>query len=317
MLEALLDALIDTAKIVPILLLVYIFIAYITHRTNKPFDFIIKKGKYYGPLLGSALGSVPQCGFSAVMADLYSKRAITIGTLFAVFLATSDEALPILIANPTWYKELLIMLGTKFLIGVIFGYAIDFILKIFSKKQQKLETNVDIKIESKNEEIHEVCEGEHSHVCSCGHHHLEPNSVKKKATSQADCCADNIFIDALIHTAKITFFILIFNIVFAIIIYYVGMDRFINFVSINKYLQPLTTALIGLIPNCASSVFLTEMYMAGGTTLAATIGGLSTGSGIGIFVLFKQNKNIKENLLILLSLYLIGATVGIALTPLL
>jgi uncharacterized membrane protein len=317
MLEALLDALIDTAKIVPVLLLVYILIAYITHRTKKPFDFIIKKGKYYGPLLGSALGSVPQCGFSAVMADLYSKRAITIGTLFAVFLATSDEALPILIANPVWYKELLILLGTKFLIGVIFGYAIDFVTRLFSKKSQKLETNVDIEIQTHNEEIDEVCEGEHSHVCSCGHHHVEPSASVDTKKSQETCCADNIFLDALIHTAKITLFILIFNIIFTVTIYYVGMDRFISFVSINKFLQPLATALIGLIPNCASSVFLTELYMSGGITLPAAIGGLCTGSGIGIFVLFKQNKNIKENLLILLSLYLIGAVVGIALTPIL
>lgn len=321
MLETLLDALIDTAKIVPILLLVYLLIAYVTHRTKKPFNLLVKKGKYYGPLLGSALGSVPQCGFSAVMADLYSKRAITIGTLFAVFLATSDEALPIMIANPIWYKELLILLGTKFLIGIIFGYAIDFIVRFFSKRQKKLAVvgdDIKISIESKSEEISEVCEKDHTHACSCGnHHHAEGVAVEVEPDKKGhcDCCADNIFLDALIHTAKISLYILIFNIIFGVVIYYVGMDTFIEFVSINKYLQPLATGLIGLIPNCAGSVFLTEMYMAGAITLPATIGGLSVGSGIGILVLFRNNKNLKENLLILFSLYLIGVLVGIALTP--
>jgi hypothetical protein len=173
MLDDLLDALIDTAKIIPVLLLVYILIAYLTHRTKKPYKLLTQKGKYYGPLLGATLGTIPQCGFSAVMADLYSKRAITIGTLFAVFLATSDEAVPILIAYPTWYKELFIIIGIKFLIGIIFGYAIDFILGLFEKNKL-----IPVKTETltlKNEEIHEVCGVEHTHICSCGNHHHTKN----------------------------------------------------------------------------------------------------------------------------------------------
>lgn len=296
-----LDALVDTAKIVPVLLLIYILISYFTHKTNKPFNLMIKKGKYYGPLLGATLGTIPQCGFSAIMADLYSKKAITVGTLFAVFLTTSDEALPILIANPIWYKELFILLGVKFIIGIIFGYVIDFIFQFILKRKQILSKDVP------NKFLNKEC------TCVCEHCHKE-NEIYQ---TNIDCCADNTFLDALIRTVKITFFILIFNIIFGIIIYYIGMDSFINFVSINPYLQPLATTLIGLIPNCVASVFLIEMYMAGGITFASAIAGLSTGAGIGLIILFKQNKNIKENLLIMFLLYIIGVIIGISLTPIL
>ena len=146
--DTILDALIDTAKIVPVLLLLYILISFFSHRSKKSFNLITKKGKRFGPLIGSALGSIPQCGFSAVMADLYSKRAITLGTLFAIFLATSDEAIPILISEPAFYKEMLLIIGIKILIGILFGYLIDLILPQKNQLQPakvkpKNETKID------------------------------------------------------------------------------------------------------------------------------------------------------------------------------
>ena len=327
--DTILDALIDTAKIVPVLLLLYILISFFSHRSKKSFNLITKKGKRFGPLIGSALGSIPQCGFSAVMADLYSKRAITLGTLFAIFLATSDEAIPILISEPAFYKEMLLIIGIKILIGILFGYLIDLILPQKNQLQPakvkpKNETKIDAKIETKNEEIHEII---HTDCCCCGNHHEENEKDEhekdehghehchSKKEHKHHCCADNIFLDALIHTARITLYILIFNLAFGTLIYFVGEDAFINFISINPYLQPFATSLIGLIPNCAASVLITETYMAGAITLPATIAGLAGGSGIGLLVLFKQNKNIKQNLLILLGLYLISVVVGVALTP--
>jgi hypothetical protein len=356
MLEVLLEAVIDTAKLVPVLLLVYLLISYLTHHKKNPSKILMGKGKYFGPLFGSILGCVPQCGFSAVMADLYSKRAITIGTLFAVFLTTSDEAVPILIANPAFYKELFIILGIKFLIGLIFGYAIDLLLSYFQNKNMKKNSTDKhdchsgkklppcgcitnnpcdcgssnshlCSCEDKKTEDGSQCGCEHHHIddeysfpCNCGHHHLhnkDKDQLKDGHIHNENCCADNIFLDAIIHTAKIAIFILIINLILGIVIYYVGMDSFVGVISINSYLQPLVACLIGLIPNCAGSVFLVEIYMAGGLTLPATIAGLSAGSGVGIMVLFKQNKNIKQNLLIVLSLYLIGVVIGLALTPIL
>ena len=313
MLDVILEAFLDTLKIVPALLLVYLLISYLTHKKEEPYKFLTKRSKWFGPLFGSLLGSVPQCGFSTVMADLFSKRAITLGTLFAVFLATSDEALPILISNPTFYKELLIILAVKFLVGILFGYLIDFVISIIEKNKAK-----------KRFEKHENCtcshhlnhlekvevEHVHGHSCSCEHEN-------KTHTHSGDCCSDNIFIDAIIHTLKIAGFILLVNLLFGITIYFVGMERFISFVSINPYLQPLVTCLVGLIPNCAASVFLVELLMEGGITLSSCIGGLCVGSGVGLLVLFKNNKNIKQNLLIVGLLYVISVAVGLALTPIL
>lgn len=317
MLDVILEALIDTLKIVPVLLLVYLLISYLTHHKEEPYKFLTKKSKRYGPLLGSLLGTIPQCGFSAVMADLFSKRAITLGTLFSVFLATSDEAIPILISNPSWYKELLIIICVKFLIGLIFGYLIDFSLEVVEKAQGKNKLSKKLKYEALD--VHGNLkkvniEHSHDHENSCSCHSNEENHSHTHTDS---CCADNIFLDAVIHTLKISFFILIVNLIFGITIYYVGMDNFINFVSINEYLQPLVTSLIGIIPNCAASVFLITLFMEGGITLSSTIAGLCVGSGVGLVVLFKNNKSIKQNIFILISLYLISISVGFILTPIL
>ena len=158
---------------------------------------------------------------------------------------------------------------------------------------------------------------EHDHEKACSCHVHEDSDKTHYHNHNSSCCADNIFVDALIHTLKISGFILLINVILNVVIYYVGMENFIGFVSINEYLQPLVTSLIGLIPNCAASVFLIELMMEGGITLSSTIAGLCIGSGVGLIVLFKNNKNIKQNLLIVVLLYIISVCVGLALTPLL
>lgn len=305
MLDVILDALLDTLKVVPILLFVYLLIAFITHHKEEPFSFITGKKKWFGPLFGSLLGSIPQCGFSAAMADLYTQKKITLGTLFAVFIATSDEAIPLLIANPSAYKEMFILIGFKLLFALFFGYLID----IFFNK--KFYENMKERFEHKHEHPHdEHCHHDHN-LENCNHEHHE------RHCTHDHCCADNIFMDAIIHTLKISAFILLFNLIFGIIIYFVSMERFLSIININPYLQTLITPIIGLIPNCAGSIFLVEVFLEGGISLASTIGGLSAGSGIGILILFRKSKNLKQNLLILISLYVIGVLIGLALTPLL
>lgn len=305
MLDVILDALLDTLKVVPILLFVYLLIAFITHHKEEPFSFITGKKKWFGPLFGSLLGSIPQCGFSAAMADLYTQKKITLGTLFAVFIATSDEAIPLLIANPSAYKEMFILIGFKLLFALFFGYLID----IFFNK--KFYENMKERFEHKHEHSHdEHCHHDHN-LENCNHEHHD------RHCTHDHCCADNIFMDAIIHTLKISAFILLFNLIFGIIIYFVSMERFLSIININPYLQTLITPIIGLIPNCAGSIFLVEVFLEGGISLASTIGGLSAGSGIGILILFRKSKNIKQNILILISLYVIGVLIGLALTPLL
>ena len=303
MLDVILDALIDTLKVVPILMLVYLLVEYLTHHKEQPFSFISKKGKRFGALIGAGLGTIPQCGFSSAMADLYAQRKITLGTMMSVFIATSDEAVPILIANPSAWKEMLVLLLSKFVFAVIFGYLIDFVLteKLIKKISKRFDKQHDCHDEHEHEHHHE-------HDCCC-------HEEGKSECGHEHCCADNIFVEAIMHTLKISLFILIINLVFGTIIYFVQLENFISAISINKYLQPLVTCLIGLIPNCAGSVLLVELFLEGGITLAATIGGLSAGSGVGILILFRRNKNWVENILILILLYLTGVAIGYALTP--
>ena len=227
------------------------------------------------------------------------------GNAFAVFIATSDEAIPLLIANPSAYKEMFILIGFKLLFALFFGYLID----IFFNK--KFYENMKERFEHKHEHSHdEHCHHDHN-LENCNHEHHE------RHCTHDHCCADNIFMDAIIHTLKISAFILLFNLIFGIIIYFVSMERFLSIININPYLQTLITPIIGLIPNCAGSIFLVEVFLEGGISLASTIGGLSAGSGIGILILFRKSKNLKQNILILISLYVIGVLIGLALTPLL
>ena len=195
----------------------------------------------------------------------------------------------------------------------MFGYLIDFIISLVEKNKAKkrFKKHENCACEHHLNELEKVeVHHTHDHACSC-HHEKEPHKHSD------DCCSDNIFIDAIIHTLKIAGFILLVNLIFGITIHFVGMERFISFVSINPFLQPLVTCLVGLIPNCAASVFLVELFMQGGITLASCIGGLCIGSGVGLLVLFKNNKNIKQNLLIVALLYVISVCVGLALTPIL
>lgn len=264
--DALLDALLDTLNIIPVLFLVYLIIEFVSHSDN--FNSRIIKARRFGPIIGGTLGIFPQCGFSSAMADLYSKKAISIGTLFAVFIATSDEAIVILLAYPNFILNLLLLIAIKLVCAIIIGYAIDILFKKFKKIQ-----NIPVQ-----------------------------NSFKDK---HFEC---NILKETIIQTLQIALFVFVATFIINIILQVLPIEA-MNITS-NKYLQVLITPLIGLIPNCASSIFLIELYINQLLHFGALIGGLSAGSGIGILVLFRKNKNIKENILILISLYVIGCVIG-------
>ncbi len=305
--DILLDTFLDTLKIVPILYLVYLLVSYLGHNTNNKYTKIMQKTKTFGPLIGGALGCVPQCGFSVVMADLYSKKAITLGTLFAVMLATSDEAIPIMISKPDYFVKMLILIGIKLVIAIFFGYIVDLSLKLFNKKQE-----LDA----------EVFENEHNHDCeltSCSKKHIVHNEECeeyeehcKKHKHEGHNCVQNIFLDALMHTLEITLFLFVASFVINIIVEYAGIENISKIFTSNKYIQPFIAGLVGLIPSCASSVFLVEFYMAGGITFGAMLAGLCSGSGIALVVLFTKNKkHTLTNILITISLYVIGSVCGL------
>lgn len=291
---ALLDALLDTLKVFPVLYLAYLLVAYISHAKSDKFTKFLNKSKKAGPAVGAFLGCIPQCGFSSVMSDLYSRRAITLGTLFAVFIATSDEAIPIMIANPTFIVDLLILLALKIVFAIFFGYLVDIVLSFFERKQKPFVTDPILA---------EELEHPHDH-CSCHSHH----------DGKGHCNTKNIFLDALIHSLNITLYIFIATLFINIIVEAVGLDALTGWFGGNVYIQILLAGLIGLIPNCASSVFLVELYINGGIAFSAMFAGLCVGAGVGLVILFTKNrgkKQLLQNFAIVGLLYVFGIISGI------
>lgn len=273
MLEVLEDALIDSIKLLPFLFITYLIMEYIEHKTSDKAKKAIKKSGKFGPAIGAILGIFPQCGFSVSATNLYAARVITLGTLIAVYLSTSDEMLPIFISEAVPAITIIKILGIKLLIGMIAGFIIDFVLRLKNKEQ--------------DEKIVDLCEKEHCH------------------------CEHGIFKSALKHTIHIFIFILLITLVINTIIYFIGEDTLANFIQLNPILGPIIAGLIGLIPNCAASVILTQLYLENVITVATMISGLLVGAGVGLAVLFKINKGIKENIKITALLYSIGVISGI------
>ena len=273
--DAILDSLIDTVKLIPFLLITYIIMEFIEHKTSHKTKDAIKKSGHFGPLIGGILGVVPQCGFSAAASSLYSARIITLGTLIAVFLSTSDEMLPILISEAVDVRIILSILGIKLVIAVIVGFIID----LFFRK--KFETSED------EPEIKDLCEHEHCH------------------------CEHGIFKSALKHTINITLYILIISLVLNIIIYFIGEDNLAHILNSTPIIGPIIASLVGLIPNCASSVIITQLYLSKVLNFATMIAGLLVNTGVGLLILFRTNKDLKENIKITVLLFAIGVIFGI------
>lgn len=278
MLEVLLDTLIDGMKLLPFLFITYLIMEYLEHKTSQKAKNLIAKSDKFAPLLGSALGIVPQCGFSVAASSLYAGKIITLGTLIAIFLSTSDEMIPVLISESAPIDTILKILLIKFVIGMIWGFIIDVLIRIIrtEKKQH-------------SKAIHALCEYEHCH------------------------CEDGIFKSSFKHTLSIFLFILLISFLFNIIIYFIGEDTLSSFVLNKPILGPILASLIGLIPNCAASVILTKLFLTNVISGATMIAGLLTGAGAGILILFRLNKNWKENLLIVATVYVIGVISGILL----
>lgn len=277
-LDALVDACIDTALVLPILYLAYLLVGYFSHNDNEKYAKILHHTKKAGPLVGAFLGCVPQCGFSSVMSQLFSNKVVTMGTLFAVFIATSDEAIPLMIAKPEFIPKLLLLLAVKVGFAIIIGYMVDLVIYLFNRKKPQI--------------IHEYEQPHH-------HHH------------DHECCATNIFLDALKHTVIIAAWVFAATLIINIVIGYAGLDSLKMLFTNNVYTQVLIAALIGLIPNCAASVFIVELYMSGVLSFAALVGGLCAGAGVGLIVLFTTNKSkIWQNITITGLLYVFAVACG-------
>lgn len=270
--EVILDTIIDSLKLIPFLLVAFLIIELLEHKLNNKTKHIITKSKKVGPIIGSLLGVIPQCGFSVMATNLYITRIITLGTLISIYLSTSDEMLIIMISEKVEISLILKILLIKIFFGIVYGLIID---KIINKKKKDKETN------------YELCDEEH---CDCNH---------------------SILLSAIKHTLHITLFIFIITLIINTIFTLLGDNYLSKILLNNSILSPFITSLIGLIPNCAASVILTELYLNSTISLGALIGGLLTSSGSSLLVLIKNNKNQKENLSIILLLYALGVLSGI------
>ena len=268
--EIIIEILIESIKLIPFLFVAFLIIELIEHKfSEKQLDLVERSGKY-GPVLGSVLGIFPQCGFSVLATNLYITRIISLGTLIAIYLSTSDEMLPILLSKNVEFSLILKILSVKLFLGVFWGFIIDLIYRRRKKEKQD----------------YHICEEEHCH------------------------CEKNIFTSSLKHTLSIFLFMLVVNLILHIGIEYLGKDYLTKLFLKNTVFGPFITSLIGLIPNCASSVIITELYLNDAITFGSMLSGLLTGSGVALLLLFKSNKNLKENFKILIILYLIGVLSG-------
>lgn len=270
--DVIIDTLIDGIKLIPFLFVAFLIIELLEHKLNTKTKSAITKSGKFGPIIGSLLGIIPQCGFSVVATNLYITRVISLGTLFSIYLSTSDEMLPIMISHNVDFKIVFGILLIKFICGLIFGFIFDSFLHI-----KDISKNYD----------YNMCDSEH---CDCEH---------------------GIFKSSIKHTFKTLFFIIVVSFILNVIIDTFGLKIIGRIFMKDNLFGPFLGSLIGLIPNCGASVALTELYIQNAINFGTCIAGLLTGSGVAIMLLFKSNKNFKENMFILISLYLIGVFVGI------
>ena len=280
-LGVLLDTLKDSCIVFAIVLTLHVLLSFFEGKLAS----LLKKNKRYAPVLGSLFGIVPECGTSVVGADLYLKGHLTMGTLVAIFLACSDEALPIMFGNfsSTWWMAFL-MIGCKIAIGALVGTLVD----LFMRKQDEAV-----------EEHMEHCHGDEDvHIGCCGHEVEEENPWKEH------------LLHPLLHSLKILAYVIVISFAFGLLVGLVGEENIMGWLSSNRYWSPLMAIAVGLIPNCASSVMLSELWLEGALPFASLLSGLLVNAGLGVFVLLKSKKKLKESFLILGICVLTAAIAG-------
>lgn len=323
-------AFIDTLKLVPFLFVTYLAMEALEHYASSKSIAAVRRAGIAGPVIGALLGVVPQCGFSAAAATLYSARVITLGTLFAVFLSTSDEMLPIMIAAQAPAGFIAEVLAIKALCGLIAGFAIDVVLRLRHHAVEAMR-------------IRDLCERDH---CGCDDEsdalqehgggvagriddrdggHLNGKESGAEASRASDGHDDAhshdhshghahgfgaIAKSSLVHTLQVTLFIFLVSLALEIVIDGVGEDALASFVSANSNLSVVVSAIVGLIPNCAASVVLTELYLEGALSTGAMLAGLLVSAGVGLLVLFRANRPMHENFLIVAGLVACGVVFG-------
>ena len=280
--DVFLDVCLDTVKLLPFLFVTYLAMEWFEHKMEVKSQSAVLKAGRFGPLIGGVVGIAPQCGFSAAASSLFSGGLITAGTLIAVFLSTSDEMLPIFISEQVPFFTMLKILLTKACIGIVMGFVFDLVYHTMLKRPMRYKNIIN------KHTVNDMCEEEKCH------------------------CDDGIFKSAIIHTLQITLFIFIFGLLIGFVVEGVGEETLTRFFTSIPVVGELIAGLVGLIPNCAASVVITEMYIEGVIGAGPLMSGLLVGAGVGLLVLFRLNrKNMKQNLAIIFYLYLVGVAAGV------
>ena len=311
-LDVLQDAVVDTLYLIPFLFVTYLVMEWLEHKTGQKTQQAIRRAGHAGPAIGALLGVVPQCGFSAAASTLFAGRVITLGTLFAVFLSTSDEMLPIFIAEQVPANVLFGVLGMKVVIGMAFGFVVDVAMRVTHREHVNLH-------------IHELCERDHcdcNHGCETCEHN--PSLVYEHADCDGHCHHEHAHHDhshdegwagiaksALKHTVQVTVFVFLVTLALDAVLAVVGEEALGSFLSSNELLAVVGSAVVGLIPNCAASVAIAQLYVEGVLGFGACMAGLLSAAGVGLLVLLRTNRHAGENAAIIATLVVFSALCGI------
>ncbi len=262
----------DSLLVILVLFLTYLAMEALEHHTEDKVQLWVQKAGRLGPAIGAVAGVVPQCGFSAAASNLYAGRVISMGTLIAIYLSTSDEMLPVMLSSQVPAETMLGILLVKVLVGMVAGFLVDLVCR--GGHEEHLH-------------IHEMCEREH---CDCG---------------------QGIFRSALKHTVQVGLFLLLISFGLNLVLELMGEEVLAGLLLDRPIIGPMVAGLVGFIPNCAASVVLTELYLEGLISMGALLAGLLVGAGVGLLVLFRVNRHRMENLKIVGILYLVGFLTGV------
>lgn len=287
MLSAIVDALTDTAKMIPLMIVIFVGIEIFEHKYGKNFRPLLKRSRVLGPIVGALLGIIPQCGFSVISTILYAEGAISTGTLLSVYLATSDEAIPVILSQPSKAYTLIPLLLSKLIIAIAAGYIIDGIFGLAKKESPAIVNSAP-------------CTHEEDGCCG-------------STCIDEELSFKNVFKHALSHSIKVLTYILAVSVLLNLLLYFLGEQTLSRIFMKESVLQPVLTGLIGLIPNCAVSVAITQVFLDGGMTFGSVVAGLSSSAGMGLIVLFKEVKDKKSIYTIVLLLFAISVLAGVIL----
>ena len=310
MIDVILDTLLDVVKLLPFLFLTYLAMEYLEHKAGEKTTHMVRKAGKWGPLIGGLAGAVPQCGFSAAASNLYAGRVISLGTLLAIYLSTSDEMLPILISERAPVSLMVQIVAVKAVIGIVAGFVIDAMMRGRSLSGEahghhyREKQGHHVEQENYNGHAHDHNGHQHEHE---EHYHIHEICEH----DHCNCEKDGVFLSAVKHTLQITFFVMLISFALNLVLYFVGEDALAHLILNRPVLGPVLAGIVGLVPNCAASVVITQLFLEGVIGMGAMMAGLLVGAGVGLVVLFRVNHHKGENLKIVGLLYCIGVAMGI------